>query len=382
MDPSRYQAPQIGTAITVGRGETSYVAFAPAELPREVGLSAAAVFELSEADRALGALSRLAARLPNPHLLIQPYLRREAVASTRIEGTQSSLSDVLSAEAQFRPETADRREVLNYVRAMELGLRELESLPLSTRLIRMMHSELLHDVRGQERTPGEFRTSQNWIGGTGPASALYVPPPPTLLPDALTDLERFFHEDIRLPILVRCALIHFQFETIHPFLDGNGRLGRLLIVFYLVEREVLQQPLLYLSSYFERNRDAYVAHLQAVRERGELDSWIQFFARGVREQANSAVETADRLLALRDVYRERLRSARARGQVVDATEALLGNPFVTVPQLAKTLEMTRQGAQHVIGSLERAGIVQQVHGEQRPALYVARDVLEILQSEG
>ena len=381
MDPARYQAPAFGAAIAVGHGESRYFAFAPATIPRVVELSPASVFDLSEADRALGALSRLGARLPNPHLLIQPYLRREAVASTRIEGTQSSLSDVLSAEAQFRPETADRREVLNYVRAMELGLREIASLPLSTRLIRNMHGELLRGVRGRERTPGEFRTTQNWIGGSGPSSALFVPPPAALLPDALTDMERFFHEDARVPILVRCALIHYQFETIHPFLDGNGRMGRLLIVFYLVERGVLQQPLLYLSSYFERNRDAYVSHLQAVRERGELDAWIGFFARGVREQADSAVATADRLLALRDVFRERLRGARARGHVVDAAEILLGNPFVTVPQLAKILGMTRQGAQHVVASLERAGIVRQLPGDLRPTLFVADDVLEILQRE-
>jgi Fic family protein len=315
-------------------------------------------------------------------LLIQPYLRREAVASTRIEGTQSSLSDVLSAEAQFRPETADRREVLNYVRAMEIGLRELTTLPLSTRLIRQMHAELLRGVRGHERTPGDFRTTQNWIGGSGPANALFVPPPAEALPAALSDLERYLHEDGRQPILVKCALLHYQFETIHPFLDGNGRLGRLLIVFYLVERKVLQQPLLYLSSYFERHRETYVDHLQAVRERGELDAWVAFFARGVHDQANSAVETADSLLALRDTFRDRLREIRARGQAIDATEALLGNPFVTVPQMAQTLKMTRQGAQYVITTLERAGIVRQIVDEHRPTLYVAGDVLEVLQRDG
>lgn len=379
MDPARYQAPEFGRAVPVGRGDAVYHAFVPAPIPRRHTLSPDVVFELSEADLALGALSRLGARLPNPHLLIQPYLRREAVSSTRIEGTQSSLSDVLSAEAQARPETPDRREVLNYVRAMESGLRDLPALPLSNRLIRRMHAELLRDIRGQERTPGEFRRTQNWIGGSGPSDALFVPPPPTVLADALSDLERFLHEDVRLPILVRCAFLHYQFETIHPFLDGNGRLGRLLIVFYLVERGVLQQPLLYLSSYFERNRDAYVNHLQAVRERGALNEWLAFFARGVREQAADAVDTADRLLALRDVYRARLRDVRARGQAVDATEALLGNPFVTVPQLARTLAMTRQGAQYVIATLERAGIVRPAEGESRPALYVANDVLEILQ---
>jgi fido (protein-threonine AMPylation protein) len=191
--------------------------------------SRATGFELSEADRAVGALAGLGARLPNPHLLIRPYLRREAVASTRIEGTQSSLSDVLSAEAQLLVETEDQREVLNYVRAFEHGLVRLPSLPLSKRLIREMHAELLARVRGEEATPGEFRRSQNWLGGTNPSNALFVPPPVDLLEDALDDFEAFLHDDLRIPLLVRCALAHFQFETIHPFLDGNGRLGRLLV---------------------------------------------------------------------------------------------------------------------------------------------------------
>ena len=205
--------------------------------------------------------------------------------------------------------------------------------------------------------------------------------PVDLLEDALDDFELFLHEDVRLPILVRCALAHFQFETIHPFLDGNGRLGRLLIVFYLVERGAIGQPLLYLSAYFERNRDEYVACLQGVRERGDLDSWISFFLRAVTTQARSAVDSADSLLGLRDEFRDRLRQARARGQAVDAAEALIANPFVTAPYLARTLDVTRQGAQYVIASLERARIVEPVKGEFRPALYVANEVLTVLQRD-
>lgn len=381
MDPARYVAPDVGQPIRVGQGDAAYWAFAPRPISREVALSAATVFELSEADRAVGALAGLGVRLPNPHRLIRPYLRREAVASTRIEGTQSSLSDVLSAEAQLRVETEDQREVLNYVRALEHGLRRLPALPLSKRLIREMHAELLAGVRGEERTPGEFRRSQNWIGGTNPSNALFVPPPVELLEDALDDFEAFLHQDLRVPLLVRCALVHFQFETIHPFLDGNGRLGRLLIVFYLIERGVLTQPLLYLSAYFERNRDQYVGALQGVRERGEMDNWISFFLRGVTVQANSAIDAADALLRLREDFRGRLRQARARGQAADAADALIGNPFVTVPQLVQTLGVTRQGAQYVISSLERAGIVESVPGETRPALHVAREVLDVLQRD-
>lgn len=381
MDPANYAAPEVGRAIVVGRGAAAYTAFAPAPIPRTLALSPETVYLLSEADRALGALDGVGGRLPNPHILIQPYLRREAVASTRIEGTQSTLSEVLSAEAQALVETEDQREVLNYVRALEAGLRRLPSLPLSKRLIREIHGELLRGVRGQERTPGEFRRTQNWIGGTNPSNALFVPPPVELLENALDDFESFLHEDVELPILVRCALAHLQFETIHPFLDGNGRLGRLLIVFYLVERGAIGQPLLYLSAYFERNRDEYVACLQGVRERGNLEAWLAFFFRGVAIQARSAVDSADSLLRLRDEFRRRLREARARGQAVDAAEALISNPFVTAPNLARMLGVTRQGAQYVIATLERAGVLVSVQDDRRPALFVAREVLDVLQRD-
>ena len=350
-------------------------------MPRVLTLSSSTVFNLSEADRAVGALAGLGSRLPNPHLLIQPSLLREAVASTRIEGTQSTLSEVLSAEAQSRVTPEDHREVLNYVRALERGIQLLPELPLSKRLIREMHGELLRGVRGQESTPGEFRRTQNWIGGRNPTEALFVPPPVDRLEDALDDFERFLHEDLDIPILVRCALAHFQFETIHPFLDGNGRLGRLLIVFYLVERGVLHQPLLYLSAFFERNRQSYIDALQAVRERGELDSWINFFVRGVAEQARAALASAESLLRLREEFRTRLRDAGARGSAIDAAEGLIGNPFVTVPRLAAALGVSRQGAQYVIRSLERAGIIDEVVTDARPTLYVARSVLDVLQAD-
>ncbi len=303
------------------------------------------------------------------------------MSSTRIEGTQSTLSKVLAAEAQLRIETEDQRDVLNYVRALERGISRLSELPLSKRLIREMHAELMQGVRGQERTPGAFRRTQNWIGGTDPTNALFVPPSVDLLEAALDDFEAFLHEEMPIPLLVRCALAHFQFETIHPFPDGNGRLGRLLIVFYLVERRVLDQPLLYLSTYFEHNRDDYVNSLQAVRERGDIDGWLQFFLRGVAHQANRAIESADALLLLRDDFRERLRKARARGQAVDAAERLIGNPFVGAPQPARDLGVTRQGAQYVISTLERAGIVGPAPGDHRPRLFVARDVLAVLQRD-
>lgn len=381
MDPDRFQSERAGRLLRVGRGEALFHAFDPAPVPRELDLDANLVLALSEADQALGLLTGVGGRLPNPHVLIQPYLRREAVASTRIEGTQSSLSDVLSAEAQHLPETPDRREVLNYVRALELGLRRLPDFPLSNRLIRDMHAELLRGVRGQERTPGAFRTSPNWIGGRGPSDAVFVPPPPERVQDAMSDLERYFHEDPPLPVLVRCALIHYQFETIHPFLDGNGRLGRLLIVFYLMHRRVLRQPLLYVSAYLERHREEYVDRLQKVRERGEYEEWVTFFLRAVASQARGAVETADALLELAATFRERLRRIRARGQAIDAAEGLIANPYVTAPLLAEELGISRQGALYVLATLERAGITEPVPGARRPTLHVAREVLDALQRD-
>jgi len=303
------------------------------------------------------------------------------VASTRIEGTLSTLGEVLSAEAQQIPQSEDVREVFNYVRALELGLERLRELPLSNRLLREMHAELLRGVRGEERTPGEFRRSPNWIGGRGPSDAVFVPPKPDLMRSALDDFERYLHEDPELPLLIRCALVHYQFETIHPFLDGNGRLGRLLVVFYLVERGMLQQPLLYLSSFLERHRAEYVDRLQAVREHGQYEAWVEFFLRAVAAQATSAVRSAESLLLLRDEFRERLRQARVRGQAADASDALIGNPFVTAPRIAETLGVTRQGAQYIIASLERAGILRPEPTDQRPALFVAAEVLDLLQRD-
>lgn len=380
MDSGKYLSDRAGHVKRIGRGDATYFAFEPAPAPRELQFTTTLVGELSIADQALGRLTGVGQQLPNPHLLIRPYLRREAVASTRIEGTQSSLSDVLAAEAQVLPDTPDRREVFDYIRAFELGMQRLQTLPLSNRLIREMHSELLRGVRGEYREPGEFRRSQNWIGGRGPNDADFVPPPPDSMAVALDDLERYLHEDSATPILVRSALIHYQFETIHPFLDGNGRLGRLLVVFYLVERGVLPQPLLYLSAYLERHREEYVRRLQDVRESGDYEAWVAFFLRAVAEQATAAIDTAESLLGVISAFRDRLRRIRARGQAIDAAEGLIANPFVTAPRLADTLGLTRQGAQYVISTLQRAEILQRDDVPTRPTLFVAREVLDVLQS--
>ena len=247
-------------------------------IPRSVELPTPTIRLLADAEAALGTLSGVGQLVPNPHLLIRPYLLREALSSTRIEGTQASLFDVLEFGAMGETPNADVEEVLNYIDALEWALAETERLPLGVRLIREMHGRLLAGVRG-ERMPGEFRTSQNWVGGAGSTieTARFVPPPPDELPALLADWERFAHEDLELPLLVQNALLHYQFETLHPFLDGNGRLGRLLIVFSLVERRRLSAPLLYVSSYFERDRDRYYEALQTICQSGDPIPWIELF---------------------------------------------------------------------------------------------------------
>lgn len=255
---------------------------------------------LAESTRSVGRL------VPNPDLLIRPYLLREAVSSTRIEGTRTTIGEVLDVDAAGTRPGVDVEEVVNYVEAMRWGVERLDQLPISTRLLREMHRRLMAGVRGRDLAPGEFRTTQNWIGPPGSTveSAPFVPPPPAELPDLLGDWERFAHEEPGMPLLVQNALLHAQFETIHPFLDGNGRLGRLLLVFFLVARGRLPAPLLYLSAYLERNRDDYYRALQSLREEGDAVAWVEIFLAAVETQARDAVQRAERIIDLRERYRE------------------------------------------------------------------------------
>jgi Fic family protein len=314
---------------------------------------------LSEADAALGRLAGAGRLLPEPHLLILPYMTREAISSSRIEGTQASLSDVFEAAAGGVA-SEDVAEVQNYVRALQHGLRRQADLPLSLRLLRECHEVLLTGVRGQGKTPGEFRRSQNWIGSPDarPDTAVFVPPTVDDMTAALDDWERFAHDEaVRLPLLVKCALLHYQFETIHPFLDGNGRLGRLFIVLYLVERGRLPAPLLYLSSYLEHHRSEYYDRLQAVRERGEIAEWIQFFLAGVVEQATDAFSRAEQLIDLREAYRQSVQGSRSRANEV--IDLMFTNPILTARFVAARLSVTQQGATHLLRALTRAGLLRE-----------------------
>lgn len=381
VEPSDFEPNEAGQVARVP-GVAPYWVFLPKPIPRELGLSSRTSLILSRADQAIGRLVGTGHLLPNPHLVGAAYRSREAVSSLAIEGTQTSLSEVLSAEAAESQERSEVREVLNYIRAFDYGLERLRELPLSLRLIRELHERLLRGVRGQERTPGEFRTSQNWIGrqGGGIEDAAFVPPPPGPMGEALNDWEHYLHEEPHQPALVRCALIHYQFETIHPFLDGNGRIGRLLIPFYLVEREILREPLLYVSPFFEARREDYYGKLQAVRQRGRFEDWLTFFLEAVETQALDAVTRGEALLALVREFRERLRTLRVRGSALQLVDQLLANPFITTSRAADFLGVTPQGAAYVIGQLLRAGIVTEADRRGATRVYVARRILDLLEA--
>jgi Fic family protein len=372
--PAAESAARAGRYI---RQTTGYRAFIPAPLPPVPPVEITGEIQrlLSEADRALGRLDGSIQTLPNPDLFVFMYVRKEAVLSSQIEGTQSSLNDLLAAEASIlspdQPKDVD--EVVNYVRAMNYGLDRLRELPLSVRLIREIHGELLSGARGALLTPGELRRSQNWIGPGGCTlmDAAFVPPPPEEVPAALSDLERFLHAPTDLPALLQIGLAHVQFETIHPFLDGNGRVGRLLITFYLCERGILRKPVLYLSHYFKKHRASYYDHLQAVRDTGDWERWLLFFLRGVIEVSAQATETARRILALREEHRGAVTAhlARAAANGHRVLESLYERPIVSVADIRALLGCTYPAASNVVNRLASLGILREITGYRRNRLF-------------
>ncbi len=382
MDPVEFRNSPSGRVIQTPNG---YWAFDPHPLPPSIEYDAETVGLLSDADRGLGNLAGIGQLLPNPHLLIAPYIRREAVLSSRIEGTQASLSDLLFFEAaeEEPPRAPDVQEVRNYVRAMEYGLERLAKLPLSLRLVREIHARLMRGVRGEHARPGEFRQSQNWIGppGCNLTEATFVPPPVPEMTEALGDWEKFLHEAKGIPPLVQCALMHYQFEAIHPFLDGNGRVGRLLITFFLCERGHLPQPLLYLSAFFERYRDEYYARLLEVSRSGDWMAWVQFFLRALATQASDAVANSQRILALQQRYREQLRKRKAKATALAITDELFLNPYVIATRLAERLGVSFPTVQAAIDRLVEAGILREVTGRQRNRIYCAEELLRTIEGE-
>ncbi|HEU4392502.1 MAG TPA: Fic family protein [Solirubrobacterales bacterium] len=372
MELEAYRSTAFGEARRTP-GRHGYVAYFPAPVPRSLELPGSTLRMLGDAEGALGQLAGVGRLLPTPDLLLRPYLLREALSSTRIEGTQASMAEVLESDAAGGPSSADVEEVVNYAAAMRWGLERLDDLPLSTRLLCEMHRQLMDGVRGRELAPGELRTSQNWIGAPGSTveTAQFVPPPPAELADLLTDWERFAHEEPEMPLLIQNALLHSQFETIHPFLDGNGRLGRLLLVFFLVARGRLRVPLLYLSAYVERHRDAYYDALQAIRETGDPIPWIELFLTAVQTQASDAVRRAQRIIEVRERYRQaaaRLGTSNAMALV----DLICENPVVTTRSVEARLGVSRPTALRQLRRLEEQGVLSEgAEGPRGQRRYVA-----------
>lgn len=340
---------------------------------------------LSDADQALGRLDGVIQTIPNPDLFVAMYVRREAVLSSQIEGTQSTLEDLLVAELE--PATPglpdDVEEVVNYVRAMNYGIDRLATLPLSKRLIREIHAELLRSGRGAHRRPGEFRRDQNWIGpDNAPIErATFVPPPVPEMNAALDDLERFLHDERDLPLLVHVGLTHAQFETVHPFSDGNGRVGRLLITFQLVHRGVLHRPLLYLSHYLKRNRAEYYDRLMAIRVRGDWEGWMRFFLAGVAETATEATETARTILALRTVDGALIQSQGGLNGM-RLHDLLFDRPLVNVKLVKERLQVSFATANNIVRDFEAAGLLREITGGRRNRVFAYDRYLDLLKDRG
>ena len=356
-------------------------AFVPNPLPRELNLSAPLVALLDRASRAVARLDGVGETVPNPHLFIQPLIRREAQLSSRIEGTIASLSDVFSHEAGGQSSAGDVREVINYIEALEYGLEALESVPVSFRLANQVHERLLAGVRGEHGMAGAFRRIQVHIGppGSSREDARFIPPPPDMLRDLFQDWERFVHESIDMPPLVKCALMHYQIEAIHPYQDGNGRIGRLLITLFLIASGVLSSPLLYLSAYFERDRQRYYDELFAVSETCDWERWLRYFLTGALRESRDAAARIRRIRGLQDRFRETIEANRHPISSLHLMESMCANPFVTVRGAADILDMTVAGARRVLERLESAGLIRQAQGT-RPALYAAHEVLDALQN--
>ena len=357
-----------------------YQAFIPAPLPPDIAWTARLLRTLSDADRRVGQLAGEGSGLPNPHLLMRPFIKREAVLSSRIEGTQATLGELLASDAGAAVDRSpqDLREVANYVAAIDHGIKRLKQLPLSLRLVKEVHAKLLHGVRGEVATPGEFRRSQNWIGPAGCTlnNASYVPPPPDELMTCLGDWEKFLH-DRSLPPLAQVALMHYQFEAIHPFLDGNGRVGRLMITLFMVERGILPTPLLYLSAFFEATRREYYDRLNAVTAKAAWGDWLEYFLNGVARMSEDALSRTERINALMARWRQKVAGTASQtpSQLVDL---LAENPYWTINKVAQRLDVAFTTAQRAVEKLESLAILKQATDSQRGRVFCATAIMDIL----
>jgi Fic family protein len=378
MDPTDFTSDAWGD-VRRTPGEHGYYAFHPKALKRTLDLDRATVVLQSKADLALGRLAGAGRILPSTALLLAPYALQESLDSSRIEGTQATLSDVLSAKATGETAGVDVREVLNYSAAMDHGI--TSPLPLSKRLLCEMHAILLTGVRGQEKTPGEFRRTQNWIGSRDIDKARFVPPPVEEMQAALDDWESYQHQDGDLPLLIRCGLLHYQFETIHPFLDGNGRLGRLFITLFLIEKGPLPAPLLYVSSFFEATKEEYYDRLQAVRERGDMAGWLNYFLRAVAAQSEDAVDKAERLMDIREKYRSMVQS-NTQGRAIEVVDLVLESPVLTARLVASRLGVSGQAGLNILRQIEGLGILRAAEPSARGRYrWVCDEVLSTVYGE-
>ena len=378
------ESPRLGRYVVSRYGDESVRAFVPPPLPPRPAIRLHSLQQLLEqANQALGRLDGLASILPDLSLFIYTYVRKEAVLSSQIEGTQSSLSDLLMYENDEVPGVpiSDVEEVSNYVAAMNHGLERLRAgFPLSLRLIREIHEILLAGGRGGEKQPGEFRVSQNWIGGTRPGNAAFVPPPPDLVLECMGHLELFLHErGPDLPILIKAGLLHVQFETIHPFLDGNGRLGRLLITFLLCAEEVIREPILYLSLYFKTHRSAYYDLLGRVRSKGDWEAWLDFFLRGIKETADQAASAARRIVALFEQHQRQIEGlGRPAASVLRVFQHMQRNPIVSIPATAQKIGVSAPTVGRSLEHMRQLGILRERTGRERHRLFVYEAYLAIL----
>lgn len=380
MNPKDFQSSSAGRCIKTSEG---YWAFVPNPLPPAINYDEELIYLLSEGNRFLGELSGTGRLLPNPYFLIGPYIRREAVSSSRIEGTQASLDDLFFFEAaeMEEPKVPDVREVRNYVRAMEYGIERLKELPVCVRLIREIHKVLMEGVRGEHATPGELRKSQNWIGPPGYSGneATFVPPPVEEMKETLSEWEKYLHSNPNEPPLIQCALMHYQFEAIHPFRDGNGRIGRLLITFFLCEKGCLTQPLLYLSAFFDRFRDEYYSRLLTVSQKGDWPEWIKYFLRGVAAQAKDAISDAKKILDLHAEYQGMVDMSK---KIPESAHRLIDeiflNPVISISGLSKKWNTSFMAVKRGVLRLIDIGILREVTGRKRNRLFIAPKLMELL----
>jgi len=384
MDPRTFTSTAFGSVQKTPGGKASFYYFRPAPIPRQLDLTPETISLLSEADAALGQLQGLCEVVKEPDLFVVPYIRQEALATSRIEGTQASLTDLLVAQTdRTRKASDDVREVERYLAASRHAFSAIANLPITQRLIKEAHAILLQGVRGSDKLPGELRKSPVWVGSSGatPETAQFVPPLPDEVPAALTDWEEYVNSPNEQPALIRCALMHYQFETIHPFLDGNGRIGRLLINLMLLEEGRLSKPTLHISSFFESHRSEYYRRLQNVRETGAIQEWFQFFLVGVRDQARDVSQRAMALIALRDRYLAE--ALQTRSKLPMLVDILFVNPLVTAGYVAERLGITDQGARNLIGQAAHRGwLIEQHPAGSRRAYWLAQAVFNTLEPEG